>query len=233
MSLAARDVTVLFGEEVLVAGEPVPPYPNAGVDDGALYSARAGFEWSKRGREGRFEFGLGLEAGFDDDIEGGDFDFSLIEARVSARRPTAWGHAWEVFAIGRTELGGTLPGQRLSTIGGVGTLPTMPLRGLRGARLLYVDATYAVPLLGMATLGGLDVFARVSAGGTSDEGRPFRLEEALTGGLAARLWDFQLEFGLAAGSDVGPDALAVVPFLDVRVRRSARPSQMPRPGRGR
>ncbi len=233
MSLAARDVTVLFGEDVLVAGEPVPPYPNAAIDDGALYSARAGFEWSKRGREGRIEFGLGLEAGFDDDIDGGDFDFSLVEARVSARRPTAWGHAWEVFAIGRTDLGGTLPGQRLSTIGGVGTLPTMPLRGLRGARLLYVDATYAVPLLGVATLGGLDAFARVSAGGTGDEGRPFRLEEALTGGLAARLWDFQLELGVAVGSDVGPDAVAVVPFFDVRVRRSARPSQMPRPGRAR
>jgi len=231
LSLPARDVTVLFGDEATTLPEPAAPYPNAAIDDGALYSARAGFEWSMRGREGRIGVGIGLEAGFDDNIAGGNFDFTLVEARISARKPTAWGHAWELFAIGRTDLGGTLPGQRLSTIGGIGTLPTIPLRGLRGGRLLYVDATYAIPLLGMASLGGLDVFARLSAGGTSDSGRPFRLEESLTGGVAVRLWDFQMEVGIAAGSDVGPESVRIVPFFDVRVRRSARPSQMPRRGR--
>ena len=89
---------------------------------------------------------------------------SPTEARVSARHATAWGHAWDVFGIFRTDLAGTLPRQRYSTLGGIGTVPTVRLRSLRGPRLLYVEATYAVPLLGLATLGGLDVFARGSGG---------------------------------------------------------------------
>ncbi len=229
-SLRARDVSVLFGDDP-PAMEPFVPYPNPAIDDGDLYFARAGFEWSYRGREGRIAFGLGLEAGVDDDIDG-DFDFLLAEGRVSVRRVTSWGHAWDAFAIARFDLAGTLPGQRHSTIGGVGTLPTVPLRGSRGPRLAYGEASYAVPLLGVATLGGLDAFVRVSAGTTWAEDRPFRLEESVAGGIAARVWDFQMEAGVAAGSDPGPGATDVLVYFDVRVRRSARPQQMAPAGRG-
>ena len=57
----------------------------------------------------------------------------------------------------------------------------MPLRSIRGPQLLYVDATYAVPILGMATLGGLDGFLRVSGGSTWGAGTSFALQEALSG----------------------------------------------------
>ncbi len=239
-SLAAHDVVVLFGadaiEPVPPATEPIPPYGNPAIDDGSLFFARAGFEWSKRGRDGRAAFGVGLEAGFEDDIVGGEtpgpeFNFLLVEGRVSARRITSWGHSLDVFGIGRADLAGTLPRQRYSTIGGVGTLPTMPLRGLRDARMLYAEATYAVPLLGMAALGGLDAFLRASGGGVAGDEQSFHLETAITGGVAARLWDFQMEFGVAVGSTDSPADSEVVAFFDVRVRRSARPSQMSEPGR--
>lgn len=234
-SLDARDIWVLFDDPPpLETGFPSPPgapNPNPAVDDGDLLFGTAGFEWDHRGRNGRTAFGIGLEAGHDDDIEGGDFSFLLAEARVSARRATGWGHAWELFAIARIDAAGTLPGQRYSTIGGVGTIPTLDLRWRRGPRLLYGDASYAVPLLGMATLGGLDAFVRASAGGTWSEGEPLVISESLAGGVAVRLWDFQMELGVAVGSRSRVDDGEVVPFFDVRVRRSARPKRMPRPGR--
>lgn len=235
-SLDARDIWVLFGddESILAGVEPPPgfPNPNPAIDDGDLYFGLAAFEFDRRGRSGRTAFGVGLEAAGDDDIAGGDFSFLLAEARVSARRATAWGHAFDVFAIGRIDLAGTLPGQRYSTIGGVGTIPTIGLRSRRGPRLAYGEAAYAVPILGMATIGGLDAFVRASAGGTWSEGEPLVIDESLAGGLAVRLWDFQMEVGAAIGSGSGPDDVALVPFFDVRLRRSARPTRMPPPGRG-
>lgn len=234
-SLDARDIWVLFGDDDAEPPAPPPPgYPNPNppVDDGDLFFAHAGFEWSFRGRGGRTAFGVGVEAAHDDDIAG-DFSFALVEARVSARHATGWGHAWDAFLIARFDVAGTPPGQRASTIGGIGTIPTIDLRSRRGTRLLYADASYAIPLLGMATLGGLDAFVRVAAGGAWSEGEALRIDESVAGGLAARLWDFQLELGAAVGSDTGPDAVAFIPFLDVRVRRSARPTAMPGPGRGR
>ncbi|MCG8468647.1 MAG: polymer-forming cytoskeletal protein [Gemmatimonadetes bacterium] len=236
-SLAARDVVTLFGDDLIEpmppATDPTPPYPNPAIDDGEIYSARAGFEWTLRTRQGRVGFGLGFEAGTaGDDVGNGDLDVFLVEARASARRATAWGHVWDVFAIGRADVAGVLPMQRWSSLGGVGALPTLPGRALRGPRLLYVDATYAVPLLGVPALGGLDAFARVSAGGAGGADEAFRVEESAGAGLAARLWDFQMELGLAVGSTVGPDGAELVPFFDVRWRRSTRPSQSPRRGRG-
>lgn len=233
-SLEARDIWTVFGDddEVPPGVEAPPGFPHANpaIDDGDLYFGTAAFEWMSRGRSGRTAFGAGLEAAHDEDIPGGDFSFLLAEARLSARRATPWGHAWDVFAIGRADLAGTLPGQRYSTIGGIGTIPTLGLRARRGPRLLYAEASYAVPILGLATLGGLDAFARASAGGTWDEGEPLVIDESLAGGLAVRLWDFQMELGAAVGADSGPDDVEVVPFFDVRVRRSARPTRMPRPG---
>ncbi|MDX1578346.1 MAG: hypothetical protein R3266_07665, partial [Gemmatimonadota bacterium] len=241
-SLKARDVWVLFGESPFDACPDCAfmptavhePEPNPAIDDGDLVFGRAGFTWSLRTREGRLSWGIGLEAGFDDGLgtAADDLDFLLAEGRISARRVTSWGHAWDVFAIARFDLAGTLPRQRYSTMGGVGTIPTMPLRGIRGPRLLYGEASYAVPLLGLPTLGGLDAFVRASAGGAWAEGAALRIEEALAGGLAARLWDFQMEAGAAIGSAVPAGEIHVRAFFDVRVRRSARPAQMPRRGRG-
>ncbi|WP_423929592.1 hypothetical protein [Candidatus Palauibacter sp.] len=237
-SVRFREVTVLFG------GEPPPPSvlpgydPRLQVDEGSLWFGRLGFEWVSQGRDRRTAIGLGVEAGFEDDISHlvcclgpiPKYDFLLVEGRVSIRRVTPWGHVVEGFAIGRLDLAGRLPEQRYSTIGGVGTLPTMPLRGLRGPRLAYAEAAYAIPLVGDAALGGLDTFVRGSVGGVRsrrDDSEPYGA--AIQGGLALRLWDFRLEFGAAAGSTAGPDAPGVIGFIDIRTRRSARPTRMPPP----
>lgn len=240
-SLDARDIFAVFDDDedvVFLVGDGAPetlppgwPNPNPAIDDGDLFSVSAGFEWSKRGREGRAAFGIGLEAAHDDDLDG-DFSFLMAEARISARRVMPWGHAGDVFAILRAEVAGTVPGQRYSTIGGIGTIPTMPMRSMRGPELLYVEATYAVPILGMATLGGLDGFVRGSGGAAWGAGLPFRFEESVMGGVAARLWDFQLEFGFAVGSGPSADGLDTTAVFDIRFRRSARTMQMPRAGRG-
>ncbi|WP_420635906.1 hypothetical protein [Candidatus Palauibacter sp.] len=246
--LRRRDVTVLFGDE---PPDTVPWFePALWVEEGGLWFARAAFEWSVQSRKGRAAFGFGAEAGLEDELRrivvltGSDairpsvargdvsvdrYDFLLVEGRVSLRRVTAWGHAVDAFAIGRADVAGRLPERRYSTIGGLGTLPTMPLRGLHGARMVYGEAAYAVPLIGDAALGGLDVFARGSAGGAGSPRYDFELHAAIAGGLAVRLWDFQLEFGAAAGSTAEPDDPGVIGFIDVRTRRSARPTRMPPP----
>ncbi len=255
-SLDARDVTVLFGDE---DDPRRRPYANQPINEGAFWFVRSGFEWSVNSREGRAAFGLGVEGGFDADLAparahptvpynpnmpdrsgSGDtdassvagmesHDFLLVEGRVAARRVTWLGHSVDVFAMGRADVAGRLPFQRYSTIGGPGTIPTMVLRGLRGSWMVYAEAAYAVPVLGDAALGGLDVFAR---GSTARMGSPSdRLQwyGSIQGGLAIRLWDFQLEFGAAAGSTAEPDAPGVIGFIDVRTRRSARPTRMPPP----
>ena len=95
--------------------------------------------------------------------------------------------------------------------------------------MVYGGAAYAVPIVGDAALGGLDVFGRVSAGGVGAPGEDFDMNTSVEGGLAIRLWDFRLEFGAAAGSTAEPDAPGVIGFIDIRTRRSARPTRMPPP----
>lgn len=241
--LRFRNVTVLFG------GEHADAFPWAlRITEGSIWFARLGFEWAAAGRGGHAAFGLAAEAGFEDHVPRFDhgfpspgfpaasidrYDFLFLEGRFSLRRVTPRGHAVDAFAIGRADIAGRLPRQRYSTIGGIGTLPTMPLRGLQGARLLYAETTYAIPLLGDAALGGLDVFARGSAGGVGSRSRSrevdFELHGAIQGGLALRMWDFRLEFGAAAGSTAEPGDPGLIPFIDIRTRRSARPTRMPPP----
>lgn len=247
-SLEARDTWALFKQDMPIQPGTMPPtldpasrHPNPAVDDGSHYSLVGSFEWMKRERAGRSAFGLGLEYSIDgEDSSGGAlappnvvdrYSFLMAEGRFSTRRVTPWGHAWDGFVISRVRVGGHVPGQRYSTLGGPGTIPTMPLRALRGPNLVYADLGYAVPVLGMATLGGLDVFVRGSAGSAWGAGEEFAMKGAGSGGLAVRVWEFQMETGVAIGSAPG-DGSRTVWFFDVRTRRSARPSHMPHAGRG-
>ncbi|MXX68706.1 MAG: polymer-forming cytoskeletal protein [Gemmatimonadales bacterium] len=239
-SVRRRNVTVLIGGEYTNEVEWFEPA--LFINSGSIWFGRLGFDWAVVGRGGHMAFGLAAEAGFEDDIrriEVGPaipgtpnlpprlYDFLLLEGRFSLRRVTPSGHAVEAFAIGRLDVTGLLPEQRYSTIGGIGTLPTMPLRGLRGPRLLYAETTYAIPLLGDAALGGLDAFARGSVGGVGSEHGDFDLYGSIQGGLALRMWDFRLEFGAAAGSTAEPGDPGLIGFVEVRTRRSARPGRMP------
>ena len=225
--LRARDVTILFGDGVGHGRDLIPTLRS-------LWSARAGFEWALNRRDGRMAFGMGVEGGLQDELWSDcavrcSYDYVLVEGRVSARRVTGWGHALDAFVIGRADVAGNLPSRRSSTLGGVGTLPTMPPGGLRGSRMLFAEAAYAVPLVGDAALGGVDAFARGSAGGIGSDGEGFDLYGSVQGGLALRLWDFRLEFGAAAGSTADPGDPGVIAFLDIRTARSARPTRMPPP----
>ncbi|MXW68356.1 MAG: hypothetical protein F4Z72_15330 [Gemmatimonadales bacterium] len=233
-----RQVTILFGEEPPGPFPSLPDYdPHLQVNEGSLWFGRLGFEWVSETRDGRTAMGLGVEAGFEDEIGHlvaglgpiRKFDFLLVEGRVSARRVLASGHAVEAFGIGRFDVSGRLPMQRYSMIGGIGTLPTMPLRGLRDARLLYAEAAYNIPLVGDPALGGVDAFARGSVGGVGSENDGFDLYGSIQGGLALRMWDFRLELGAAAGSTAEPGDPGFIAFVDVRTRRSARPARMPPP----
>ena len=247
-SLRSREVTILFGEEPPPVFPSAPGYdPHLQADEGSLWFGRVGFEWVSQGRNRRTAFGVGVELGLEDDINSlevlgsaaersvvpvrrsNSYDFLLVEGRVSTRRVTPWGHVVDGFAIGRLDVTGRLPRQRYSTIGGIGTLPTMPVRGLRGPRLFYAEAAYAIPLLGDAALGGVDAFVRGSAGGVDSQRGGSDGHATVQGGLALRLWDVRLEFGVAARSTAEPDDPGVIAFMDVRTRRSARPTRMPRP----
>ncbi|MDE2942891.1 MAG: polymer-forming cytoskeletal protein [Gemmatimonadota bacterium] len=243
-SLRRRDVTVLFEGDRRRSGRG--PWfertPWIFIDEGSLWFARGAFEWSVQDRAGFVAFGLGLEAGFEDAFDrveilgpGGGradlFDFLLVEGRIAVRRVTAAGHAVDAFAIGRADLAGKLPLQRYSTLGGVGTLPTVALRGLNPRRMVYAEATYAVPVLGDAALGGLDLFARTSGAVVAfpryEEVSGTDLHATVQAGLALRMWDFKLEFGLAAGSTIEPGDPGLIGFIDVRTRKSHRPTRMP------
>ncbi len=233
-----RRVTILFGDEPPGPLRSLPDYdPHLQVADGSLWFGRLGFEWESQGRDGHTAMGLGVEVGLEDELSRvvagigpiSEYDFLLVEGRFSARRVTASGHAVEAFGIGRLDVTGRLPTQRHSMIGGIGTLPTMPLRGLRDARLVYAEAAYGIPLVGDVALGGLDVFARGSGGAVGSEEYGFDVYGSLQGGLALRMWDFKLEFGLAAGSTLEPDDPGLIGFIDVRTRKSHRPTRMPPP----
>ncbi|MDE2662898.1 MAG: polymer-forming cytoskeletal protein [Gemmatimonadota bacterium] len=233
-----RNVTILFGEEPPGPFPSLPDYdPHLQIDNGSLWFGRLGFEWESQGRGGHNAMGLGVEVGLEDELSHitvglgpiPKYNFLLVEGRVSARRVLASGHAVEAFGIGRFDVSGRLPMQRYSMIGGIGTLPTMPLRGRRGPRLVYAEAAYAIPLLGDAALGGVDVFARGSGGGIDSPWDEFELYGSVQGGLALRMWDFRLEFGVAAGSTAEPGDPGLIAFVDIRTRRSARPTRMPPP----
>lgn len=239
--LAARDVTVLFGD-----GDGEGDHGNG--DEWPFWFTRVGFDWEALGRGRRTAFGLGVEAGFAADrlarrgggesrrsgdadaddrcaLDDGACDFLLLEGRLAVRRATPWGHVVDAFAIGRVDLAGRVPASRYSALGGLGTLPTLPLRGVQGSRLLYAEAAYAIPLVGDPQLGGLDVFARGSVGGTGWPEDGFALHGAVQGGLALRLWDVRLELGAATGSTIEPGDPGLIAFLDIRTRRSARPTR--------
>ena len=226
-SLAARAVTVVFGE---ISPGSSPEDLNPPVDDGTLWFVRAGFVWSAESRRGHMGIGAGLEAGFEDDIAGnaGDarFDFLLAEARLSARRVTPWGHRVGFFLIARRDLAGQLPRQRYSAVGGYGTIPTLPLRELYGRRLLFADAEYAVPIIGTARLGGLDIFVRGSVGGADQFA--FNPHASVAAGVALRLLDFQINFGVVKGATASEEESGVGLLFEVSRPRPVRPTQMKR-----
>lgn len=195
-SLEARDVFTLFEPRPDAVTEPASPNVrrNPAVDDGRSVSLLAVGEYERRsGRRSRTSLRLALE-GADGDLAG-DFSFLFAEAELALRLPGFSNHAVEIFALGRGDLAGTLPGQRRSALGGIGTLPTLPVLSLSGDRLTFAEIGYSVPLRDVARLTSLDLLLRASAGAAWNAGESAVMEKNLI--LAARLGP--LEVGVAAG----------------------------------
>jgi hypothetical protein len=137
-SLAARDVWSIV--------EPDSIRPNAAVAEGRIASATLGADASIGSDWIQMRLSLSGESGWE--VAGGDFDFRryLAEAQIAASGLS--NHTLEVTGRLQGPLPGTdsLPQQRRSLLGGLGTVETLPIGALRGDRLALLRTTYAVPL---------------------------------------------------------------------------------------
>lgn len=167
--------------------------PNPEVDEGETVSVVGRVELSRREGRARSRLRLQLE-GASDEVAG-DFSFLLGEARAGLRRPLPAGHAVEVLGLVRGDLAGSLPRQRWSGLGGVGTLPTFPILSLRGPRLFMAELGYVVPIPGLEVphIGPTEVLLRGTVGSAWGEGESVRVEQNVIGGIRFLF----LEAGLA------------------------------------
>ncbi len=207
-SLTARDVTVLFGPDTLRM--------NPSVERGDTHSLLGSVEFERVDRGSRTAASLSLEGATTE--LAGDFSFLHAEGQVALRRTFAERHGLEVFAIGRGDLAGRLPGQRWSAIGGIGTLPTLPILSLRGPRLLFAEAAYVLSVFGAGGFGSADLLVRGGVGSAWNEGVAPRFEENVS--VAARL--LGVELGVAFGPATPGGDWEGRAFLDVRFQRGPR-----------
>ena len=215
-SLEARDVFSIFSADA--------DRPNPAIDEGDTWSLLGAAEWERHGRRSRTAFRLGLE-GASESVTG-DHSFLLGDAQFAARFPAFGPTGLELFAIGRGDLAGTLPGQRRSSLGGIGTIPTVPILALRGERLAFGEVAYTVPLITVGRLGEVGALARGSLGSAWSSGESPRFEESIAVAMRA----LALEMGLAYGSTAVPGDTDWVFYLDVRFPRGPHVPQ-PRPQR--
>lgn len=189
-SLEARGQEIFF--------EPDVVRPNPPVDPGDTYSLTGAVEYGRRSGDRRTRFYFALEAASRDIA--GDFSFAMGEFQGLLRRPLAFGHALEVFAVARGDLGGSLPRQRWSAIGGIGTLPTFETLSLRGERLAFADITYAVPIppLQLPVFGPTEAFARGAFGTAWSEGKSLQVEQNAIFGF--RILVLEVAVGVDPGS---------------------------------
>jgi hypothetical protein len=177
--------------------------PNPSVQGGTLWGARALVGYRRRAGSWRLDATVSAEVA--DSSVAGDFSYLLGQARVSGRTSAIPGVRLEFFAIARGDLSGSLPGQRWSALGGTNTLPTLPVLPLRGPRLLFGQATLAVPLglVSVPAVGGPELFVRDAIGSAWGKGTSPHFTDNVIGGV--RL--FLVEAGLAidpAASNLDP-----------------------------
>lgn len=185
-SLTARPLGVLFDDDADVRANPA-------VDDGETWSVGAEAAYRRRSGDRRLLAAVSAEAA--DSTVGGDFSFVVGEVRAAYRGPAPAGHRVELFGLTRWDLSGEPPRQRWSAVGGTGTLPVLETLSRRGPRLLYLDATYVVPVSGLQVpvVGSPRFFLRNSLGSAWREGEAVDLEDHVTVGVRYVL----LELGVA------------------------------------
>ena len=174
--------------------------PNPAIDDGETFSATLALSVDlATGTTGTLEGRVLLE-GADSTVAG---DFSFLLGELQGRWMTAGfgSHEVDLFALARSDLAGTPPGQRWTGFGGRATLPTFDVMEFRGPRVTYGHVGYTVPIeaLRAGGLGAPGVFGRVAGGAAWQEGQSADWKVNLVGGL--RFW--VLEAGAAWDPDSG------------------------------
>lgn len=158
-SLQARDYFVVFPNDSV--------QPNPTIDPGKIYSGI----FSLTHRTERGDPGLNARLLFEgaaaDLNAAGDFGFLLADLRARWDQPTVAGQRVKLFLQARGDLAGTLPEQRWSAFGGVGTLPTFEAVEFRGPRLLFGGVSYFVPLLPWASESAAVNFVAHARGGSA------------------------------------------------------------------
>lgn len=175
-SLQALPLGVLFEDDDDVRTNPT-------VDDGRAWSVGGRLAYRRRTGDRRLRAELSAEAA--DSTVGGDFSYLMGEARTRYRGPGPASHRIELFGITRWDLAGRPPRQRWSALGGSGSLPILADLSLRGPRLLYLDATYLVPITALRApvLGPPWIFLRNALGTAWRDGTDFALEDNLVAGV--------------------------------------------------
>jgi hypothetical protein len=154
-SLQARDYFVLFPNDSVQANPPIDP----GETVSGIFSLT---HRRKRGEPG-VDAAVTLEGATES--LAGDFSFLLAELRARWDHPTVAGQQLKLFLEARGDLAGSLPRQRWSAFGGVGTLPTFTAVEFRGPRLLFGGVSYFVPLLPWASESAMINFVAHARGG--------------------------------------------------------------------
>jgi len=181
LQAAIEDATSLPAQDVWSVTEPDSVRPNAAIDEGRIASATLGADASIGSDWIEIRLSLSGEAGWE--VAGGDFDFQryLAEAQIAASGFS--NHTIEISGRLQGPLPGTdsLPQQRRSLLGGLGTVETLPIGALRGDRLALVRTTYAVPLdpLRIPGLGSPVAEAVYAIGSTWTWGSPADFVQAL------------------------------------------------------
>lgn len=205
-SLPARGAGGLFGDDTVE--------PNPAVDAGDAWRASVAAEVGRETGQDSLTVDLRVEGA--DASLAGDFSYLLGEAALEWRLPAAANHRLNVEARARGDLAGDLPAHRWSAIGGAGTLPTLDLLELRGPRLVFGRATYAipVPVLRVPGLGGPELLLRAAAGTAWEAGVDPGLHENLAAGL--RFLIFEGGMAWNPGAESGEETRA---FFTVTVPR--------------
>lgn len=140
--LASRDRSLAAGAPWSLTGTGLAR-TNPEVDDGVVVSGGVGTLVRYRGRFATFEGEGGVEQG----VPGiGDHAFTHALAAGLFRTPVLWGHRASVQFRVLQPVGGDVPRQRWSFVGGPGTLPFVGTGGMWGDNLRFVQSAYEIPL---------------------------------------------------------------------------------------
>jgi hypothetical protein len=148
--------------------------PNPAIDPGVTGSFIGGFDWRWSGAGIVARIGLDEElATFTSDCDtcelavARDFAQTTLDGAVSF--PTFGSQTLRVDAHAVVTSHGRTPKQRFAYIGGPGTVPTLGLLEFGGDHLIFADARYAVPLVGLSLpfVGSPTLALRDAVGGAA------------------------------------------------------------------